>query len=107
MKEKVTVEAGTVFITNRTRAAIHREAAERTKEELNECYELLYDTMDSFGKKIAVEQITGQDFIIFTPERRIGKTAAALYLAHEYNIPYLIKHNNYDLSDTAGRGKRI
>lgn len=30
-------------------------------------------------------------FIIYTPERRIGKTEAALYLAHEYNMPYLVK----------------
>lgn len=44
-----------------------------------------------FGKQIAVEEITGQDFIIYTPERRIGKTEAALYLAHEYNMPYLVK----------------
>lgn len=29
--------------------------------------------------------------VIYTPERRIGKTEAALYLAHEYNMPYLVK----------------
>lgn len=56
-----------------------------------ECFTMLHDSMDRFGKQIAVEEITGQDFIIYTPERRIGKTEAALYLAHEYNMPYLVK----------------
>lgn len=52
--------------------------------------------MDRFSKQIAVEEIIGQDFIIYTPERRIGKTEAALYLAHEYNMPYLVKSAQLD-----------
>ena len=34
--------------------------------------------MDRFGKQIAVEEITGKDFVIYTPERRIAKTEAPL-----------------------------
>ncbi len=85
------IKAGSVFITYRTREAIHAAAAQRTETELNECFKTLHDSMDRFGKQITVEEITGQDFIIYTPERRIGKTEAALYLAHEYNMPYLVK----------------
>lgn len=90
------IKAGSVFITYRTREAIHAAAAQRTETELNECFKTLHDSMDRFGKQITVEEITGQDFIIYTPERRIGKTEAALYLAHEYNMPYLVKSIQLD-----------
>lgn len=89
-----TIEPGGVLITQRTREAIHRAAGERTDTELKDCFKRLYDSMDQFAKRIAVEQITGQDFIIYTPERRIGKTEAALYLANEYNMAYLVKSYN-------------
>lgn len=92
-KDRTLIEPGGVLITQRTREAIHEAARERTDEELKECFKSLYDSMDQFGKRIAVEQITGQDFIIYTPERRIGKTQAALFLAHEYNVPYLVTYN--------------
>lgn len=92
-REKEGIEAGGTFITERTREAIHETARERTEEEIKECLKSLYDSMDRFGKRIAVEQINGQDFIIYTPERRIGKTRAALYLAHSYNMPYLVTRN--------------
>lgn len=91
MRDKETIKAGNVFITHRTREAINKAAAQRTEPELKECFAVLHDSMDRFGKQIAVEEITGQDFIIYTPERRIGKTEAALYLANEYNMPYLVK----------------
>ena len=90
-ENKEIIKAGGVFITHRTREAIYATAAQRTEPELKECFTMLHDSMDRFGKQIAVEEITGQDFIIYTPERRIGKTEAALYLAHEYNMPYLVK----------------
>lgn len=93
-KDRTLIEPGGVLITQRTREAIHEAARERTDEELKECFKSLYDSMDQFGKRIAVKQITGQDFIIYTPERRIGKTQAALYLANEYNMPYLVKSGN-------------
>lgn len=90
------IKAGSVFITQRTRDAIKTVAAQRTETELKECFIMLHDSMDRFGKQIAVEEITGQDFIIYTPERRIAKTEAALYLANEYNMPYLVKTAQYD-----------
>lgn len=90
-ENKEIIKAGGVFITHRTREAIYATAAQRTEPELKECFTMLHDSMDRFGKQIAVEEITGQDFIIYTPERRIGKTEAALYLANEYNMPYLVK----------------
>lgn len=89
------IDPGGIFITHRTRTAILEAAERRTKAEIEESYTRLYESMDQFGKRIAVEQITGQDFIIYTPERRIGKTEAALYLANEYNMPYLVKSCNY------------
>lgn len=90
------IKAGSIFITDRTREAIREAAAQRTEIELKECFKMLHDSMDRFGKQIAVEEITGRDFIIYTPERRIGKTEAALYLAHEYNMPYLVKSMQLD-----------
>lgn len=95
-EDKEIIKAGSVFITHRTREAIREAAGQRTETELKECYKTLHDSMDRFGKQIAVEEITGQDFIIYTPERRIGKTEAALYLAHEYNMPYLVKSMQLD-----------
>ena len=73
-ENKEIIKAGGVFITHRTREAIYATAAQRTEPELKECFTMLHDSMDRFGKQIAVEEITGQDFIIYTPERRIGKT---------------------------------
>lgn len=90
------IKAGKVFITNRTREAIHIAAAERTDPELKDCFELLHESMDQFGKRIAAEEINGQDFIIYTPERRIGKTEAALYLAHEYDMHYVVNTMQLD-----------
>lgn len=94
MSAKELIEPGGVLITQRTRKAIYEAARERTEEEIKEAFQRLYDSMDQFGKRIAVEQINGQDFIIYTPDRHIGKTEAALLLAHEYNMPYLVKQNN-------------
>ena len=95
-ENKENIKAGSVFITQRTREAIHKAAGERSEAELKECFAMLHDSMDRFGKQIAVEEITGQDFIIYTPERRIAKTEAALYLANEYNMPYLVKSAQID-----------
>lgn len=88
------IEPGGVLITQRTREAIREATGQRTEDEVKEYFKILYDSMDQFGKRIAVEQITGQDLIIYTPDRHIGKTQAALYLANEYNMPYLVKSNN-------------
>lgn len=95
-ENKEIIKAGGVFITHRTREAIHAVAAQRGETELKECFKMLHDSMDRFGKQITVKEITGQDFIIYTPERRIGKTEAALYLAYEYNMPYLVKSAQLD-----------
>lgn len=69
MRDKETIKAGSVFITHRTREAINKAAAQRTEPELKECFAVLHDSMDRFGKQIAVEEITGQDFIIYTRKR--------------------------------------
>lgn len=63
-ENKEIIKAGGVFITHRTREAIYATAAQRTEPELKECFTMLHDSMDRFGKQIAVEEITGQDFII-------------------------------------------
>ena len=97
------IEAGSVFITERTREAIQEAATRRTDEEIGEIYKILYDSMEQFAKKIVAEQIIEQDFIIYTPERKIGKTEVLLELAHKYNMPYLIKS---DLSSIAKRQAR-
>lgn len=93
-RENERIEPGGILITQRTREAIREAAGQRTEDEIKEYFRILYDSMDQFGKRIAVEQITGQDLIIYTPDRCIGKTQAALYLANEYNMPYLVKNNN-------------
>lgn len=62
-ENKEIIKAGGVFITHRTREAIYATAAQRTEPELKECFTMLHDSMDRFGKQIAVEEITGQDFV--------------------------------------------
>ena len=42
---------------------------------------------------IAVHEITGKDFIIFTPERTIGKTRALLELCVEYGALYVTEQH--------------
>lgn len=91
MDKKGIIEAGSIFVTQRTREAIHKTAEQRTNEEIKEYFTILRDSMDEFCKRIAVEEISGKDIIIYTPERKIGKTEAALYLANEYKMPYLVK----------------
>lgn len=82
-ENKEIIKAGGVFITHRTREAIYATAAQRTEPELKECFTMLHDSMDRFGKQIAVEEITGQDFIIYTPERRIRSFEPPTNRGHE------------------------
>ncbi len=87
-----------MFITERTREAIHEAAAQRTDKEMQECVKTLYDSMDQFRKQIETEQIIGGNFIIYTPERKIGKTEASVELAHKHKIPYLIRNGIVDIA---------
>jgi len=64
-----------VYITPETREAIKETACKRDKEHIAEIEQHLHDELDKYLRMIAVNEITGKDFIIYTPERAIGKNA--------------------------------
>lgn len=78
-----------IYITPETREAIKETAGKRDKERIAEIEKHLHDELDKCLRMIAVHEITGKDFIIFTPERAIGKTRALLELCVEYGALYV------------------
>jgi len=78
-----------IYITPETREAIKETAGKRDKERIAEIEKHLHDELDKCLRMIAVHEITGKDFIIFTSERAIGKTRALLELCVEYGALYV------------------
>lgn len=78
-----------IYITPETREAIKETAGKRDKERIAEIEKHLHDELDKCLRMIAVHEITGKDFIIFTPERTIGKTRALLELCVEHEAQQL------------------
>lgn len=78
-----------IYITPETREAISKVAGEREENRIAEIEKHLHDELDKCLRMIAVHEITGKDFIIFTPERAIGKTRALLELCAEYGALYV------------------
>lgn len=78
-----------IYITPETREAIKETSYKRDKERIAEIEKHLHDELDKCLRMIAVHEITGKDFIIYTPERVIGKTRALLELCAEYGTLYV------------------
>lgn len=82
-----------IYITPETREAISKVAGEREENRIAEIEKHLHDELDKCLRMIAVHEITGKDFIIFTPERAIGKTRALLELCVEYGALYVTEQH--------------
>ena len=82
-----------IYITPETREAIKETAGKRDKERIAEIEKHLHDELDKCLRMIAVHEINGKDFIIFTPERAIGKTRALLELCVEYGALYVTEQH--------------
>lgn len=82
-----------VYITPETREAIKETSCKRNKERIAEIEKHLHDELDKCLRMIAVHEITGKDFIIYTPERAIGKTRALLELCVEYGAFYVTEQH--------------
>ncbi len=74
-----------IFITPETREKIHEVAGERNEKDISQYVEKIYKALDKTLKTIAVSIPDTKEYIIYTPERRIGKSRALLELANDYN----------------------
>jgi hypothetical protein len=92
-----------IYITPETREAIKETAGKRDKERIAEIEKHLHDELDKCLRMIAVHEITGKDFIIFTPERAIGKTRALLELCVEYGALYVTEQREINFLEREAR----
>lgn len=74
-----------IFITPETREKIHEAAGERSEKDISQYVDDFYNALDKALKMIAVSIPDTKEYIIYTPERRIGKSQALLKLANDYN----------------------
>jgi len=74
-----------IFITPETREKIKEAAGERSEEDIRRYADGFYNAPDKALKMIAVLVPDKKEYIIYTPERRIGKSRALLKLANDYN----------------------
>lgn len=74
-----------IFITPETREKIEQAAGERSEKDINQYVDDFYNALDKALKMIAVSIPDTKEYIIYTPERRIGKSRALLKLANDYN----------------------
>ncbi|RKI44325.1 hypothetical protein D7V86_19915 [bacterium D16-51] len=74
-----------IFITPETREKIHEAAGERSEKDISQYVDDFYNALDKALKMIAVSIPDTKEYIIYTPERRIGKSRALLKLANDYN----------------------
>lgn len=80
-----------LFITQETRKKICEVADERSEKEVSQYEDELYNAIDRVLKMIAVHLPNKKEWILYTPERRIGKTRALLKLANDYNTAIVAK----------------
>ena len=74
-----------IFITPETREKIKEAARERSEKDISRYVDDFYNALDKALKMIAVSIPDTKEYIIYTPERRIGKSRALLKLANDYN----------------------
>lgn len=79
-----------LFVTPETREAIHRAASERSRKRVAEIEQDLEEILDQMLKMTTTQRVSaGENIIILTPERGIGKTTALIKIAAEWNIPII------------------
>lgn len=83
-----------VYITPETREVIDEMAGKRDKERIVEIEKYLHDELERCLRLIAVHEISGKDFIIYTPERAVGKTQVLLRLCAEYGAFYVAEQHD-------------
>lgn len=76
------------FITRETIEAIGEIARRRSLKDIIRIENDLHDMLKGYIKE--AEHCAGYDFIVYTPERKIGKTFTLIKLACEYNIPLIV-----------------
>ncbi len=74
-----------IFITPETRKKIYEAAEERSEKDISQYVEKLYNALDEALKTIVLSIPDTKEYIIYTPERRIGKSRALLKLANDYS----------------------
>lgn len=82
-----------IFITPETREKIKEAAGERSEEDIRRYADGFYNALDKALKMIAVSKPDTKEYIIYTPERRIGKSQALLKLANNYNAVIVAKEH--------------
>lgn len=92
-----------IYITERTREAIRHAAEKRGVNEINECCEDLREKLLKYCLEIEAMDINGEDFIIYTPDRLIGKTEAALEIADAAQMPYLVESHTRGIVERIAR----
>lgn len=85
-----------IFITPETREKIHEVAKERSEKDISQYEDNFYNAMDKTLKMIAVSIPDIKEYIIYTPERRIGKSRALLKLANDYNAVIVAGKHEWD-----------
>jgi predicted kinase len=85
-----------IFITPETREKIREAAGERSEKDINQYVENFYNALDKALKMIAVSIPDTKEYIIYTPERRIGKSRALLKLANDYGAVIVAKEHERD-----------
>ena len=92
-----------VYITPETREAIKETAGKREEKRIAEIEKHLHDELDKCLKMIAVQEISGRDFVIYTPERAIGKTRALLELCVEYGALYVTEQHEINFLENEAK----
>lgn len=91
-----------IFMTPETRKKINEAAGERSEKDISQYADDFYNALDKVLKMIAVSVPDEREYIIYTPERRIGKSRALLKLANDYNaVIVAAKHEQNFLQDMA------
>ncbi len=82
-----------IFITPETREKIKEAAGERSEKDISRYVDDFYNALDKALKMIAVSIPDTKEYIIYTPERGIGKSRALLKLANDYNAVIVAKEH--------------
>lgn len=79
-----------IFITPETREKIKEAAGERSEKAISQYADELYNALDETMKMIATSNPKQKEYIIYTPERMIGKSQALLRLADKYSAVIIV-----------------
>lgn len=85
-----------IFITPETREKIKEAAGERSEKDVSQYADVFYNALDKALKTIAVSIPDTKEYIIYTPERRVGKSRAILKLANDYGAVIVAKAHERD-----------